>query len=108
MTMKQALTLTAALAVLTGAAAPQASAAPLHHKPALLAAKPCTTTWEVTGRKVAVRRPAWNDGPVAKTTSPVHHYCPAETGWPHASSRLPGPRVVRPTASAAIRGAFGA
>jgi hypothetical protein len=74
MTVKQALTLAAALAVLTGAAAPQASAAPLHHKPALLTAKPCTTTWEVTGRKVAVRRPAGNDGPVAKTTSPVHHY----------------------------------
>jgi hypothetical protein len=75
MTMKRALTLAAALAVLTGAAAAQqASAAPPHYKPALRTTKPCTTTWEVTGRKVAVRRPAWNDGPVAKTTSPVHHY----------------------------------
>ncbi|MEU9575330.1 DUF6207 family protein [Streptomyces massasporeus] len=27
----------------------------------------------VTGRKVAVRRPAWNNGPVATTTGPVHH-----------------------------------
>ena len=75
MTMKQALTLVAALAALTGAvAAPQAFAEPPHHKPALVTAKPCTTTWEVTGRKVAVRRPAGNEGPVAKTTSPVHHY----------------------------------
>ncbi|MGW7513858.1 hypothetical protein ACWGJ0_39880 [Streptomyces massasporeus] len=73
--MKQALPLLAAVAVLTGAmATPQALAAPLHHSPALLTAKPCTTTWEVTGRKVAVRRPAWNAGPVATTTSPVHHY----------------------------------
>ncbi|MCF1646026.1 hypothetical protein [Streptomyces indiaensis] len=23
---------------------------------------------------MAVRRPAWNDGPVATTTSPLHHY----------------------------------
>ncbi|MEU1918328.1 hypothetical protein [Streptomyces massasporeus] len=75
MTMKQALTLVAALAALTGAvAAPQAFAEPPHHKPALVTAKPCTTTWEVTGRKVAVRGPAGNEGPVAKTTSPVHHY----------------------------------
>ncbi|EFL37173.1 predicted protein [Streptomyces viridochromogenes DSM 40736] len=75
MTMKQALPLVAALAVLTGAvAAPQASAEPPPRKPTLVTAKPCTTTWEVTGRKVAVRRPAWNDGPVATTASPVHHY----------------------------------
>ncbi|MGW0294741.1 hypothetical protein [Streptomyces tuirus] len=73
--MKQALSLLAAVVVLTGAmATPQALAAPLHHAPALLTAKPCSSTWEVTGRKVAVRRPAWNDGPVATTASPVHHY----------------------------------
>ncbi|MFF8940371.1 hypothetical protein ACF08O_37840 [Streptomyces paradoxus] len=75
MTMKQAHTLLAAVAVLTVAmATPQALAAPFHHAPALLTAKPCSGMWEVTGRKVAVRRPAWNDGPVATTTSPVHHY----------------------------------
>jgi Tfp pilus assembly protein PilV len=75
MTMKQALALFAAVAVLVGVtAAPQVSAAPLHHTPALSTAKRCSTTWEVTGRKVAVRRPAWNDGPVATTTSPIHHY----------------------------------
>ncbi|MFI0141887.1 hypothetical protein [Streptomyces luteogriseus] len=75
MTMKQhVLALFAALAVLTGATvAPQVAAAS-PHRAAALAAAPCTTTWEVTGRTVAVRRPAWNDGPVATTTSPVHHY----------------------------------
>jgi hypothetical protein len=73
--MRQALTLLAAVVVLTGATAtPQASAASSHRAPALLTARPCTTTWEVTGRTVAVRRPARNDGPVATTTSPVHHY----------------------------------
>ncbi|MCX5009218.1 hypothetical protein OHB05_42650 [Streptomyces sp. NBC_00638] len=34
----------------------------------------CTTTYKVTGRVVAVRRPAWNDGPAAKPNSPVDHY----------------------------------
>ena len=75
MTMKQALTLLAAVAAPTWAvAAPQTSAPPPHHEPTLPTAKPCTTTWVVTGRKVAVKRLAWNDGPVAKTTGPVHHY----------------------------------
>ncbi|MFG3172281.1 hypothetical protein [Streptomyces sp. NPDC048200] len=32
------------------------------------------TTYTVTGRTVAVRRPAWNDGPVARPDSPVDHY----------------------------------
>ncbi|MEU3855680.1 hypothetical protein [Streptomyces sp. NPDC029554] len=73
--MKQVLNLLAAAAVLTGfMAAPQVSAAPLPTNATLPAAKPCSTTWEVTGRTVAVRRPAWNDGPVATPTSPVHHY----------------------------------
>ncbi|MCW8383912.1 hypothetical protein [Streptomyces justiciae] len=35
------------------------------------AAAPCTTTYKVTGKSVAVRRPAWNEGPVAKVNSPV-------------------------------------
>jgi hypothetical protein len=42
---------------------------PAHPRPGDL-----LTTWEVTGRTVAVRRPAWNDGPVATPNSPVHHY----------------------------------
>ncbi|MFD8737467.1 hypothetical protein ACFV06_21450 [Streptomyces sp. NPDC059618] len=34
----------------------------------------CTTRYKVIGRVVAVRRPAWNDGPVARPSSPVDHY----------------------------------
>jgi hypothetical protein len=34
----------------------------------------CATEYRVTGRVVAVRRPAWNDGPVARPNSPVDHY----------------------------------
>ncbi|MEU3518874.1 hypothetical protein ABZ770_26960 [Streptomyces sp. NPDC006654] len=33
----------------------------------------CTSRWKAV-RKVAVRRPAWNDGPVATTRSPVVRY----------------------------------
>ena len=52
--------------------APQASAAAPAHRSATSAAKaPCTTTYKVTGKSVAVRKPAWNDGPVAKPNSPV-------------------------------------
>ena len=72
--MKQAFTLVAALAILTGATAtPRASATRPHHRSTLQTAKPCTTTWEVTGQKGAVSRPAGNDGPVAKTTSRIRH-----------------------------------
>ncbi|MEY2244891.1 hypothetical protein AB8A21_18585 [Streptomyces sp. BF23-18] len=34
----------------------------------------CTTKYKVTGRVVAVRRPAWNGGLVARPDSPVDHY----------------------------------
>ncbi|WP_406011171.1 hypothetical protein OG440_37315 [Streptomyces sp. NBC_00637] len=53
-----------------GAAWPSAAAVPA--RPAATST-PCTTVWEVTGKKVAVRRPAWNEGPVAKPDSPVDH-----------------------------------
>lgn len=43
-------------------------------RPVTAPAKPCSTWWEVTGKTVAVRRPAWNEGPVAKPNSPVDHY----------------------------------
>ncbi|MGW5658437.1 hypothetical protein [Streptomyces humi] len=33
----------------------------------------CTSTWKAV-RKVAVHRPAWNEGPVATTRSPVVRY----------------------------------
>ncbi|MER5384252.1 hypothetical protein ABT040_28925 [Streptomyces sp. NPDC002688] len=34
----------------------------------------CTTKYKVIGRVVAVRRPAWKDGSVARPDSPVDHY----------------------------------
>lgn len=39
----------------------------------LASPRACNTWWKATER-VPVRRPAWNDGPVATTRSPVHHY----------------------------------
>ncbi|MFD5634822.1 hypothetical protein ACFWJM_11875 [Streptomyces sp. NPDC127077] len=36
-------------------------------------AAPCTSTWQAV-QKVAVRRPAWNEGPVATTRSPIVRY----------------------------------
>ncbi|MFC8350941.1 hypothetical protein [Streptomyces sp. NPDC057280] len=65
------MTLAAVAAVLAGlAVAPQAAAAaPPQKTPA---AASCTTQWEVTGKRVAVRRPA--SGSVASPNSPVDHY----------------------------------
>jgi hypothetical protein len=37
-------------------------------------AAPCTTKWKVIGEKVAVRRPAWNEPPVATVRTRVDHY----------------------------------
>ncbi|MET8218085.1 hypothetical protein [Streptomyces hirsutus] len=58
----------AALAVTPAptAAAPSALSAP--------SAAPCTTKWKVTGKKVAVRRPAPNEPPVATMRTQVDHY----------------------------------
>ncbi|MFM9625327.1 hypothetical protein ACKI14_46335 [Streptomyces turgidiscabies] len=62
------ITMAAAAAVLAGAlAVPQASATSSAHAP-------CTTKWKVTAHEVAVRRPAWNEGPVATPSSPVDHW----------------------------------
>ncbi|MER5600588.1 hypothetical protein [Streptomyces sp. NPDC002265] len=37
------------------------------------ASAPCTSTWQAV-QKVAVRMPAWNEGPVATTRSPIVCY----------------------------------
>lgn len=49
------------------------------HITATAAAAPCATKWTAVQR-VAVRRPAWNDGPVATPRSPlVRHLGKGET-----------------------------
>ncbi|MGC4986036.1 hypothetical protein ACLQ18_36475 [Streptomyces sp. DT193] len=58
--------LLATAAAVTAALATTLSAAP----PTAAASTPCTSTWQAV-QKVAVRRPAWNEGPVATTRSPV-------------------------------------
>ncbi|MFD8725274.1 hypothetical protein ACFV2H_46875 [Streptomyces sp. NPDC059629] len=73
--MKHLITVaTVATALAVALSTPQASAAPSRDASALAAAAPCTTKWKVIGKVVAVRRPAWNDGPVAKPNSPEDHY----------------------------------
>ncbi|WP_329224281.1 hypothetical protein OG352_39855 (plasmid) [Streptomyces sp. NBC_01485] len=69
--MKRPITTAAVAAVVLAGtlAVPQASAAP----PTRHASAPCATQWKAKVR-VAVRRPAWNEGPVATPSSPVHHY----------------------------------
>ena len=59
--------------VTAAGAVPQASAAVPARSATVAAAKAeCTTKYRVTGRKVAVRRPAWNDTNVVATpSSPV-------------------------------------
>ncbi|MGW1537846.1 hypothetical protein [Streptomyces aureus] len=62
----------AIMLVLTGVlATPADAAASFPHASARVV---CATKYRVTGRVVAVRRPAWNDGLVAKPNSPVDHY----------------------------------
>ncbi|MFI6254347.1 hypothetical protein [Streptomyces sp. NPDC051016] len=41
--------------------------------PTAAAAAPCTSTWTAVQR-VPVRKPAWNEGPVATTRSPIVRY----------------------------------
>ncbi|ELP69513.1 hypothetical protein STRTUCAR8_00025 [Streptomyces turgidiscabies Car8] len=64
----------AATFVGSGAVSAPVEAAPAQRSVAVPASTPCSTWWEVTGKKVAVRRPSWNEGPVATPSSPVHHY----------------------------------
>ncbi|MFJ3673627.1 hypothetical protein ACIPSE_45020 [Streptomyces sp. NPDC090106] len=61
---RAAAVVAAVLSVLlvTAPSAPTAVAAP--------AAAPCASKWKAT-KRVAVRRPAWNEGPIATTRSPV-------------------------------------
>jgi hypothetical protein len=74
--MTRLLATAALAAALVGSAAvmPSAEARPAQHRAVAVAARPCSTWWEVTGKTVAVRRPAWNEGSVAKPNSPVDHY----------------------------------
>ncbi|MFD0069309.1 hypothetical protein ACFV99_16825 [Streptomyces sp. NPDC059944] len=67
------MTSTAAVAVLAGVLIAPAASAAVPARPAA-AGPACMTTYTVTGRTVAVRHPAWNDGPVARPDSPVDHY----------------------------------
>ncbi|MFF4902895.1 hypothetical protein [Streptomyces sp. NPDC001068] len=55
----------AVLATALSAAPPAPAAAPT--------ATPCASAWRAV-QKVAVRRPAWNEGPVATTSSPIVRY----------------------------------
>ncbi|WP_328457545.1 hypothetical protein OG780_42590 [Streptomyces sp. NBC_00386] len=60
--------------LLTTAAAVAALATVLSTAPSTVAASvPCRATWQAV-QKVAVRRPAWNEGPVATTHSPIVRY----------------------------------
>ena len=61
----------AALAAMPAAASPSAAASSTSSVPSM---KPCATKWKVTGRRVAVRRPAWNEPPVATQRTRVDHY----------------------------------
>ncbi|MGW6486234.1 hypothetical protein [Streptomyces sp. NPDC055056] len=67
------MTSVAAAAVLAGVLTAPAAWAAVPARPGAAGAA-CTTTYTVTGGTVAVRRPAWNDGPVARPDSPVDHY----------------------------------
>jgi hypothetical protein len=71
--MKRLLLAAMAAALVVMPAAPtEAIAAP--STASSLNANPCTTKWKVTGKKVAVRRPAWNEPPVATMRTRVDHY----------------------------------
>lgn len=61
--------------LLTTAAAADALATTWSAAPPATAAgsASCASAWKAV-RKVAVRRPAWNEGPVATTRSPVLRY----------------------------------
>jgi hypothetical protein len=61
----------AALAAMPAAATSTAAASSASSVPSV---KQCATKWVVTGRKVAVRRPAWNEPPVATQRTRVDHY----------------------------------
>ncbi|MET9411082.1 hypothetical protein ABZX90_35795 [Streptomyces sp. NPDC002935] len=63
LTMAAAAAAVAAVLATALAAAPQAAAA----------SAPCTSTWRAV-QKVSVRRPAWNERPVATTHSPIVRY----------------------------------
>ncbi|MFF2367811.1 hypothetical protein ACFVU0_34565 [Streptomyces sp. NPDC058122] len=58
-----------AAAAVTAVLATALSAAP----PTAAASAPCTSTWRAV-QKVSVRMPAWNEGPVATTRSPIVRY----------------------------------
>ncbi|MPY38171.1 hypothetical protein FNH09_45285 [Streptomyces adustus] len=66
---RRLLTTTAAVAAVLATAL---SAAP-PTTAAAAAVAPCTSTWQAV-QKVAVRMPAWNEGPVATTRSPIVRY----------------------------------
>ncbi|WP_316783023.1 hypothetical protein [Streptomyces sasae] len=57
----------AVLATALSAAPPTTAAA------AAAVSAPCASTWKAVQR-VAVRKPAWNEGPVATTRSPIVRY----------------------------------
>jgi hypothetical protein len=62
----------AGVVVLAGAGmAPSASAEAPARSVAAVGKAPCSTKYVVIGENVAVRRPAWNDGTVARPDSPV-------------------------------------
>ncbi|MFF4709257.1 hypothetical protein [Streptomyces sp. NPDC001297] len=70
--IRRLLTTAAAVAAVLAtalSAAPPAPAAPA----ASPSATPCASTWQAV-QKVAVRKPAWNDGPVATPRSPIVRY----------------------------------
>ncbi|GGN40860.1 hypothetical protein [Streptomyces fuscichromogenes] len=56
-----------------GALVPSAAAAAAAGERAAGAARECTSLWRAVER-VPVRRPAWNEGPIATSLSPVDHY----------------------------------
>lgn len=68
-----ALTAAAALTALTGGAATAVPATSRAVVAAVPAAAPCTTQWRAV-ETVAVRRPAWNEDPVATMRTRVDHY----------------------------------
>ncbi|MGW2689959.1 hypothetical protein ACWC6I_43270 [Streptomyces sp. NPDC001414] len=68
---RRMLTTTAAVAAVLGAALSAAPPAPA--APSRIAAAPCTSTWTAVQR-IPVRKPAWNEGPVATTRSPIVRY----------------------------------
>lgn len=71
--IRRLMTSVAAAAVFAGVlAAPEASAAV---SGTACGRRGCVCdTYKVTGKTVAVRRPAWNDAPVTRPESPVDHY----------------------------------